>query len=177
MRFFVVAVVLCCSFPSFAQAGKPVQIPEDTWQRLRFLEGSWEAATQGGTAGAKATGAYTFSPELNRHILARHTSEGKACSGPDDFNCDHHDLLYVYQESGAEPVKAIYFDSEGHVIHYLVTTPEANKAVFLSEATQAGPRFRLSYELKDSLMHGQFAIQMPGQAEWTTYLAWKGGRR
>jgi hypothetical protein len=32
------------------------------------------------------------------------------------------DLLYVYPDAIAKSYKAIYFDNEGHVIHYEVST-------------------------------------------------------
>ncbi len=35
------------------------------------------------------------------------------CKGPDDFNCDHDDLLYIFRDSPGQPLKAIYFDNEG----------------------------------------------------------------
>jgi hypothetical protein len=39
----------------------------------------------------------------------------------------------------------MYFDNEGHVIHYNVSTPDATTVVFLSDASGAGPQFRLMY--------------------------------
>src|SRR5215831_6339460 len=91
--------------------------PADPWQPLRFLIGTWEAKTSGGTAGATVSGAYTFRLELRDHVLARHTTS-TGCKGPTDYDCDHGDLLYVYTESPGTGLKAIYFDNEGHVIHY-----------------------------------------------------------
>ncbi len=32
--------------------------------------------------------------------------------------CAHRDLFYVFQDSPGAPLKAIYFDAEGHVIQY-----------------------------------------------------------
>jgi hypothetical protein len=145
---------------------------KEQWNALRFLEGTWEAATQGGAAKAVASGTYTFRKELGGHVLARHTSAA-GCKGPADFNCDHGDLLYIYPE-GEGPLKAIYFDNEGHVIHYSVTTPTPTSAVFVSDGSTPGPRFRLVYELKNGIMSGKFQTQMPGKAEWTSYLEWSG---
>src|SRR3974390_545471 len=113
----------------------------DSLSPLAFLSGTWEAKTTGGQAGASSIGSYTFEPELNGHVLARH-SVGAGCSGPKEFDCNHGDLLYVYTERGAS--RAIYFDNEGHVIHYTVSATEPGTAVFISEET-AGPQFRLTY--------------------------------
>jgi hypothetical protein len=70
-------------------------------------------------------------------------------------------------------LKAIYFDNEGHVIHYDVTTPDAVTAVFLSEPS-SGPQFRLTYQLHAGVMQGKFQIRMPGKADWQSYLDWSG---
>jgi hypothetical protein len=150
--------------------------PADPWKGLRFLLGAWEAKTQGGFAGAAASGTYIFRLELRDHVLARHSASA-GCKGPADFDCDHGDLLYLYQDAAGQPPKAIYFDNEGHVIHYEVTTPAPNTAVLLSAASPNGPQFRLVYELKGSLMQGKFQLRMPGESEFHSYLEWSGARK
>jgi hypothetical protein len=82
----------------------------------------------------------------------------------------------VFQEMAGSTLKADYFDSEGHVIHYDVTTPTATSVVFLSTPGR-GPQFRLSYELTGKVMTGKFEMHMPGQGEWRTYLEWSGSRK
>jgi hypothetical protein len=168
--------LLLLAFPLLAQnAAAP---SPDPWKALRFLEGTWEARAQGsaGAAGAAASGTYTFQLELRNHILARHSSSSD-CKGPTTFDCEHGDLLYVYEDAPGQPLKAIYFDNEGHVIHYDVSTPDSNTAVFLSEASQPGPQFRLVYELKAMVISGKFQMRMPGQAEWKSYLEWSGAKK
>ncbi len=155
---------------SMASAGK------EQWAALTFLEGTWEAQTRGGTLGASASGTYVFQKELGGHILARHSSSA-GCKGPDDFDCEHGDLLHIYLDSPGQPLQAIYFDNEGQVIHYSVSTPAANTAIFTSDASAPGPHFRLVYELKGDAMSGKFQIQMPGKTEWTSYLEWSGGKK
>lgn len=159
-----------------AQGTPNQEQPADPWSTLRFLLGTWEARTQGGSAGAAVAGTYTFQLEFRNHVLARHSSSA-GCKGPADFDCEHGDLLYVYQESAGKPLKAIYFDNEGHVIHYEVTTPAPNTAVLVSAASPIGPQFRLTYELKGSVMAGKFQIRMPGQSGFQSYLEWSGGRK
>ncbi len=148
----------------------------DPWKSLHFLIGTWEAKTQSGSAKATGSGTYTFQPELRNHILARH-SYSEVCKGPADFNCEHGDLLYVYQEASGQPYKAIYFDNEGHVIHYDVSVPTASSVIFLSDPSRPGPQFRLSYELNGSNLSGKFQMRMPGQAEFKSYLEWSGSAR
>ena len=144
---------------------------------LSFLLGTWEAKTVNNPA-VTANGTYTFRTELKDHILARHTfTDSSKCKGPEDFNCEHGDLLYIYSETPGQPLRAIYLDNEGHVIHYTITVTSATSAEFLSDPAQPGPRFRLLYELKDGVMSGKFQIRMPGQQEWRSYLEWAGARK
>jgi hypothetical protein len=152
-------------------------IPSATnqWSALSFLEGTWDAKATG-NGGVAAIGSYTFRLELRDHILARH-GDLSQCKGPSTFDCDHGDLLYIYRDAPTQPLKAIYFDNEGHVIHYVVSAPSPTSAVFLSDSSQPGPQFRLAYELKGQVMYGTFQIRMPGQREWKSYLEWSGGRR
>jgi hypothetical protein len=142
---------------------------------VRFLLGSWEAKTQGGSAGAAGSGTYTFRLELKGHVLARH-SAAAGCTGPADFDCEHGDLLYLYQDAAGEPLKAIYFDNEGHVIHYEVTAPAPKTAVLVSAASQQGSEYRLIYELKGAVMWGKFQMRLPGQSDFRSYLEWSGRR-
>lgn len=149
---------------------------DNPWDSIRFLEGTWEARSSGGSVGAHASGSYTFTRELKDHILVRRTDVGVTCNGPKSFDCDHNDLLYIFQDAEGQPLKGIYFDNEGHVIHYDVSVPTANTVIFLSPEA-AGPQFRLVYELKDTVMSGKFQMRMPGQADWKSYLEWAGSRK
>ena len=148
----------------------------EAFKALSFLQGTWEAKATG-KEGVTALGTYTFRKELQDHILARHSSSSAGCKGPETFDCDHGDLLYVYQETPEQSLKAIYFDNEGHVIHYDVSIPEPGTAMFLSDGSKPGPQFRLMYELKGTVMSGRFQMRMPGQQEWKSYLEWSGSKR
>lgn len=147
----------------------------DPWKALSFLEGTWEAKTQGGPV--NAAGFYTFQLELDKHILARHSTTDPGCKGPASYDCAHGDLLYVYEDAPGQQLKAIYFDNEGHVLHYSVSTPDATTAVFLTDPATPGPQFKLVYELKGQVMTGKFQMKMPGQADWKSYLEWNGGKK
>ncbi len=163
---------LLCSLGATAQSPSGAAVNSaDPLQPLHFLEGTWTAHGTG--QGATSDGTYLFRRELKGHVLARHAKVA-SCKGPDDFDCQHGDLLYVFAEMPGQPLKAIYLDNEGHVIHYNVTMPDPTTAMFLSDASGAGPQFRLLYTLKDGQMSGSFAMQMPGQTEWRPYLTWRG---
>ena len=171
MKFAARLLPLLLALPLCAQT---VPTPVNQWTSLSFLEGTWDAKAAG-SGGAAATGAYTFRLELRDHILARHGDLSR-CKGPSDFDCGHGDLLYIYRDSPTQPLKAIYFDNEGHVIHYDVSTPSPNTVIFLSDGSQPGPQFRLTYELKDQIMYGKFQMRMPGQQDWKSYLEWSGSK-
>jgi hypothetical protein len=173
-RFVAVAALFALAL---ALNGRSVSASTDPWKALGFLEGTWDAHAQAGSAGAQSSGMYTFKFELKRHVLARNSEAYAACQGPATFDCKHSDLLYVYQEAENQTLKAIYFDNEGHVIHYAVSTPDSSTAIFISDASPSGPQFRLVYELKDSVMWGKFQMRMPGQAEWKSYLEWSGAKK
>ena len=148
----------------------------DSWAPLRFLIGTWEAKTQGGAAGASGNGSYSFQLELREHVLARHSASGD-CKGPADYNCEHSDLLYIYPGAPGKPLEAIYFDNEGHVIHYEVASPAPQTAVFTAYPSQTGPQYRLIYQLTGKMMEGKFQIRMPGQSDFRSYLEWRGEKQ
>jgi hypothetical protein len=175
MRSLFRVAALFIAIPTVAQnAPQPQPNP---LEQLSFLMGTWEAKTINNPA-VTAGGSYIFRTELNGHILARHSiSNSAACKGPADFNCEHGDMLYIYSDAPGQPLRAIYFDNEGHVIHYTVTAPSPTSAEFLSDPAQPGPQFRLLYELKGAVMSGKFQIRMPGQPAWRSYLEWSGTKR
>jgi len=175
MRNLVAAFLFLAASLVAQNVSNPAPTPA-SWKPLEFLIGTWEARTKGGSAAAASSGTYSFQTELKGHVLARH-SINSGCKGPADFDCLHGDLLYVYQQAPGRPYKGIYFDNEGHVIHYEVSTPAPATAVFLSDQSQPGPQFRLSYELKGATMYGKFQMRMPGHTEFTSYLEWSGEKK
>jgi hypothetical protein len=175
VKSFIAAAFLMGLTP--AQYHQALSATTDPWKALAFLEGTWDAHTQGGAAQAQGSGTYSFASELKHHVLVRRSGDSAGCKGPASFDCEHSDVLYVYQEAQNQPLKAIYFDNEGHVIHYAVSTPDSTTAVFISEVSPSGPQFQLVYELKNTVMSGKFQMRMPGQVEWKSYLEWSGAKK
>jgi hypothetical protein len=165
IRVFVCGIALCAA--SFAQQSAPK--PIDRWEALQFLLGDW-VGKGSGTPGA-AAGAYSFHEELNGQILVRRSFADYTAQG----GGRHEDLLIVYAATPAERMHAIYFDSEGHVIHYNVAT-KPNAAIFESDASQPGPRYRLSYTGAADTVSGKFEVAPPG-GEFKTYLTWSSVRK
>jgi len=173
MKAILFSLCVAAALPATAQTSPPPAT--DAWAPLAFLEGTWAAkATR--PDGVAVDASYLFRRELRGHVMARRAASNAQCTGSATFDCEHSDELIVYAEQPGQPLKALYVDNEGHVIHYVVSTPAPNDAVFLSEGT-GGPRFRLEYRLDHGEMAGKFQMQMPGQSDWHSYLEWSGPKR
>jgi hypothetical protein len=145
-------------------AGPPELAP------LAFLIGEWPASGAGQPG--PASGRTVFAPELQGRILVRTSyAEYPAAAGRPASR--HDDLMVVYAVPGAG-TRADYYDSEGHVIRYVVNSPAPGQAVFLSERREGEPRYRLSYRLEpDGVLEGEFSIAPPDAPEaFKTYLSW-----
>lgn len=146
------------SVPQIAFTGKT--LPLLSVDDLRFLEGTWSATSRDGR---RALGTYTFTRILNGHTLTR-SSAMDGCEKVKVPGCGRQDLFYVYQDSPGAPLAAISMDSEGRVIHYLVSQQaeaavsgagRRDDVIFDSDPAQFGPRVRLRYELNRDLQTGK----------------------
>jgi hypothetical protein len=161
------AAVLLLSAVALVRAQQP-----PSWEKLQFLLGTW--VSTGSTELGSADGTASFTEDLGRHVLVRR-SFADYKSGP-QAGTHHDDLMVIYRETDDAPPRAIYFDSEGHVIRYTVTVKSDNRAVFESEPSAPGPRYRLSYARLGSALNGTFEIAAPG-ADYKTYLTWSSQKR
>jgi hypothetical protein len=133
-RSFVATIALV-----FLCAAGALRAAETHEGALDFLTGSWSGSGSGDPG--QGSGSFSFGRELDDRVLVRRAhSEYPASQGRSAVV--HDDLLIVY----ADGSKAIYFDNEGHVIHYdVVVTSEPAVATFLSSDPPPSPRFRLTY--------------------------------
>jgi hypothetical protein len=143
------------------------------WKPIQFLLGNW-TAVGGGTQTGQGQGAFSFTPDLDRSIVVRRNL-AEYRDGP-NAGTRHDDLLIIYSEE-PDSLRAIYFDSEGHVIRYNLKTPAPDLATFESDGTEPGPKYRLSYVLRGKNLDGKFEIALPGSAEFKTYLSWSSVRK
>lgn len=157
----------------FAQTPGSNKAKEDPLQKFAFLLGKWDA--EGGGQPGAGTGAFSFDAELDHHIVVRH-NYAQYDKGAES-GTRHDDLLILYLESSKESPRAIYFDSEGHVIHYGVATPKPGSVVFESDPSQPGPRYRLSYTLKGAKLEGTFEIADSSTGPYKTYLTWTAAKK
>ena len=146
--------------------------PPSTWDRLQVLLGTWQS--KGDTQLGEGSGTASFTSELGGHAIVRR-SFAEYSSGP-QAGTRHDDLLVVYRANPDAEPQAIYFDSEGHVIHYRVLTPKENAVVFESDGSDPGPRYRLSYARQGNTLDGIFELAMPG-ADYKVFVSWTSTKR
>jgi hypothetical protein len=139
----VLFATILFTFASLAQQ-TPSPPGGSSWANWNFLLGEWDVGQGGGVPGQASAGYFSLTPELGGQILLRKNhSEYSSANGKPAVV--HDDLMIVYRESGI--TKALYNDSEGHVIHYNVTVAPARKRItFLSEPGAGQPQYRLVYE-------------------------------
>lgn len=177
--FFCGAVILHAQQPSSTSA--------DPLAPLDFLLGTWSGRTDtaASSAGAQGTGNYTFRRDLNGHSIVR-SGVYEACKGPSTFDCTHRDQLTIFADPAAvaahrSALLALYLDTEGHVIYYTISTPDAHTAVFNSQSAPSSPKFRLIYHLEGdgpkAVMSGKFQMAPPGSEDFHSYLEWSGPKQ
>jgi len=161
-----VATALLLSCGSAVLAAGPVELDP-----FAFLIGEW--AAQGGGQPGAASGRAVFTWGLQDRVILR-TSYAEYPAGEGRPASRHDDLMVIYAIPGSG-ARADYYDNEGHVIRYTVDSPSPRRAVFLSEATNGEPRFRLTYTLEAAqVLKGEFAITSPEAPEaFQPYLTWE----
>jgi len=146
------------------------------WHALEYLMGDWTG--EGSGEPGQGTGAFSFQPDLQKRIVVR-KNHAAYPAGKDRPAFTHDDLMIVYQDAPDAGLRAIYFDNEGHVIHYAVEcTPDAGRWVFLSATEASAPRYRLTYTRVDQhRLKIQFEVAPPAHPDqFKTYIE-AGARR
>ncbi|MBI3404524.1 MAG: hypothetical protein HY046_03595 [Acidobacteria bacterium] len=171
----VALILISAAYAGTAASQKPSSAPAaDPFLALQFLAGEWTG--EGGGAEGPGSGMYSFRREVGGKTLVRRNEAhypAAACRPA----IDHEDLMVIYTEGEGQPLKAIYFDTEGHVIRYAVSS-DGRTATFLSEVSAPGPRYRLTYKKVDAnRVAGMFEVAPPGKPEaFTKYLEWTAQR-
>ena len=145
----------------------------DPWAQFQFLVGDWSGVGSGTPAEA-VSGTTSFSFDLEKKILVRRNRAEFAPKQPEGPNVVHEDLMIIYPQTGESGFRAVYFDNEGHVIHYNISFPMKQPSIVLeSEGAGSVPRFRLTYESgSDGIMQTEFSIAPPGR-EFKAYMTGK----
>jgi hypothetical protein len=146
-----------------AEASTQATKAADPWGPCRFLLGDWVAIGGSGQPGEALSGSTSFAFDLENQVLVRRNRADYAPQPGDHQGISHQDLLILYLPLGETQPRAFYIDNEGHAINYQVTFPKDGAAVFESDASPKGPRYRLEYQLNaDRTVTITFAIAMAG---------------
>jgi hypothetical protein len=135
---------------------------DDPWREYQFLIGAW--VSEGDPS--KGSGSFTLEPDLDGKILLRRNVAH--VPGPKGgAQLEHEDLMVIYWDPSSRQFRAPYYDSEGHVISYVVSQLPGQKGlVFVSEPDASKPRFRLTYtKVEGDKVTIDFAIAPPGQGD------------
>lgn len=135
-----------------------------------FLAGEWVGESGGGPG--QGSGEFSFLPDQDGKILIRKNfATYPATKGKPAFS--HTDLMIIYQESGESKLRAIYFDDEDHIIHYIVEpSADRNSVQLVTENSASQPGYRLTYRKSgDDRVTIQFEIAPAGKGDaFSTYI-------
>ena len=144
-------------------------MPLIDWTPWQFLLGEW-VGEGGGTPG-QGTGGFRFDFDLQQAVLVRKSQANYPAS--DDQPAYTHDDLMVIHQTAEGSTQAVYFDNEGHVIHYTAdSSPDHTTITLLSDRIPQAPRFRFTYrKLSPDSVAMRFEIASPDQPEaFATYI-------
>lgn len=140
-----------------------------SWDKWSWLLGEWKG--EGNGQPGQGGGTFTFKYDLDKKIIERKSHSEYPASGNKPKTV-HDDLMIIYTDMSGNPSKAIYFDNEGHVINYNVTSSDRS-IIMTSEKAGAIPVFRLTYsDLGSKSINTKFEMSQDGE-KFMTYIEGK----
>ncbi|HEY0778391.1 MAG TPA: hypothetical protein VGD56_10550, partial [Gemmatirosa sp.] len=136
---------------------------------LAFLLGTW--ASVDGPGPVRSRGTFTIRRDLGGHVLSRR--DHVVSVGAPGERCDTLDVaMTIFPDPARRGLRAMHFDSEGHVIAYAarpVTQPGVVQ--FVSSGAGGVPTFRLTYAAHGAdTLHVTFEMARPDAPDrFTTY--------
>ncbi len=167
-----VALLLCTTKIATAQSSAP------NWTPFSWLVGDWIGEGSAADRG-QGTGGFSFALDLQKNVLVRKNWADYPATN-DHAAFRHDDLMVAYQESPKDPVQAIFFDSEHHVIRYVADVSADGGAIqFTSEPQPSSPRYRLTYvKTGEATLTLKFEIAPPGKPDaFAAYIEAKAHRK
>ncbi|MBI5266773.1 MAG: hypothetical protein HY851_06020 [candidate division Zixibacteria bacterium] len=141
----------------------------EQWADYRFLIGDWMADNPED----QGKGECSFALDLQNKVIIR-KNHAEIPASKDHPATVHDDLLIMYW-ANIYTLKADYYDSEGHIIHYTSTVSlDKDTVSFTSEQSDQAPQYRLSYvKIGDGKVAGTFEFAPPGKpGAFSPYLKW-----
>ncbi len=166
MQRFVIVVLLLSVIAVRAQELRP-----DRWAEWQPFLGTWQGSGSGEPG--QGGGSFTFAPELQGSVLVRH-SYAQYPATKDKPAYRHDDLMVIYRDGSSGKTRADYWDNEEHFIRYFAEFSDGGrKLVMLSDASQTGPRYRLTYtKTGDNDLKLTFEIAPPDAPQkFVTYIS------
>lgn len=148
---------------SVAFSGSAIAAP-DPLTPLDFLIGHWTAPPPSDKDAPNRGGTSEIGRDLGGTVLVRRDRTLLKGGGAIEM------LMVIYPDRSG--LRADFFDSEHHVIHYAQSDLQPGKSVqFTSESPPEAPAFRLTYESRQgSGLEVRFEIAPPGpQRNFKTY--------
>jgi hypothetical protein len=162
LKFLYITLFIVSSITCYAQETSSL----DKWN---WLIGKWKG--EGNGKPGQGNGTFTFKQDLDKKIIVRksHSVYPATANKPQII---HDDLMIVYLDYKGNASKAIYFDNEGHTIHYSITY--SDKSIILtSDKIPNVPIFRLTYTLlENNMVNTKFEMSQDGE-KYTTYIEGK----
>lgn len=139
---------------------------DDPWKPFQPLIGDWVG--EGGGGPGQGSGGFSYQFDLQRNVIVRKNYAAYPAQN-DRPAFRHDDLMISYLDSVSKQPRAIYFDSEGHIIRYAIQV-SADSLVFESEPQEPGSHYRLTQSAADGRLRGKFEIRAPSDAQYKTYI-------
>lgn len=160
MRFNKIILLLICTIFVTNFYAQPVE--KNIWKAYDFLIGTWEG--EGNGQPGQGSGTVSFEYSLDKKVIIRKNhNEYPASNSRPAFV--HDDLSVYYLENNL--YRAVYFDNEGHVIHYSNNfSADSTSLVMVSDINQGAPRYRFTYtKLEPLKIRVTFELAPPGKPE------------
>jgi hypothetical protein len=167
----VVALAGAVAMPAVRRVGAegPRAAFEPAW---RAVMGEWEG--QGSGKPGEGGGRFSLGYDLQGQVLVRRNHSEYPAKGAAPAVA-HDDLMVIYPVAGGSAHRAVYFDNEGHVIHYTAEWSADGKTLtFLSDPAPGAPRFRLVYGVSaPEELTVTFEAAPPGESRFSPYVTGK----
>lgn len=152
IKAFIIIIILTLTQES------PAQKSAVNWNKWEYLIGEW--LNYGNGLPEQGKGSFSFTKDLGGQILVRKNHTEFSASEKQTAST-HDDMLIIYPDNNGNPIKAIYFDNEGHILNYAISYSDSS-IVLLHEQKQSFPGFRLTYsKLNNKTVNVKFEISYP----------------